>query len=109
MKNSGLYAVSQEQMKVWNIALEARSILREAMPNERLEPYTYQLKNSENLASQETQMLPTQNRISLLVCSLVFTGCSTVTYWAQENKNLRETAGDLHECRVQSQPGGQKI
>jgi len=46
----------------------------------------------------------------IVTCAYSLSGCSQQMYWVQEGKSLRETATDLHDCRIAVQPqGGRQV
>jgi len=50
-----------------------------------------------------------RSHLLIIFISLFIAGCASPDYWMQPGKTLRETASDIHGCRVSSQPGGQQV
>lgn len=48
-------------------------------------------------------------RNALILTVVALTGCATQQYWNRDGTNLRQTAADIHDCRMSANQGGQKV
>jgi hypothetical protein len=49
-----------------------------------------------------------KNSLAFVLLVGLLASCASVQYWVHPNKNLQETAADLHACRLAAQPIGSK-
>jgi hypothetical protein len=45
----------------------------------------------------------------VLLGAVVTLGCAHQQYWGKQDADIRQTAGDLQDCRLAANAGGQKV